>query len=142
MIVAKELAAHATRVLGTKSEYSKVGEYCGIRPGTSKRDYQIHLHYPANFITVGGIRSTGLTASLGIGRHLVQCLLPAIILPQQEVDESIQQQLYPTPLPDVKALALQYNERGDGTVLVGGYVYKVTHPLTRMGWDARTGLAS
>ena len=139
--VAKELAAHATRVLGPNSEYSKVGEYCGIRPGTSKRDYQIHLHYPANFITVGGIRSTGLTACLGIGRHVVQCLLPTII-PQQEVDESIQQQLYPTPLPDVKELVQQYNERGDGTVLVGGHVYKVTHPLTRMGWDARTGHAS
>jgi glycerol-3-phosphate dehydrogenase len=117
----------------------------GIRPGTDKRDYQIHLHHRANFITVGGIRGTGLTASLGISRHVVQCLLPTIIPPR--VDESSPSTLTPrlrslTPLPNVEELVQQYHKRGDGTVIVDGHVYKVAHPLTRMGWDARTGLAA
>ena len=138
--VAKVLTSHASRVLGPDFDGSTmVGEYVGIRPGTSKRDYQIHLHSPANFITVGGIRSTGLTANLGISRHVVQCLLPAII-PQPE--SSLPDSFPPTPLPDVKELVEQYHKRGDGKVVVGGHAYRVTHPLTRMGWDARTGLAA
>ncbi|KAL7533939.1 hypothetical protein ACHAXR_005538 [Thalassiosira sp. AJA248-18] len=140
--VAKELASHASRVLGPLFDhYKEVGEYVGIRPGTSKRDYQIHLHHPANFITVGGIRSTGLTANLGISRHVVQCLLPTIIPPPLE---SFSPSIYlpPTPLPDVKELVQQYHKRGDGKIVVDGHEYKVSHPLTRMGWDARTGVAA
>lgn len=151
--VAKELAAHATRVFDrpmgssctpNSADYDSriVGEYVGIRPGTSKRDYQIHLHCHANFITVGGIRSTGLTASLGIGRHVVQSLLSSIVSrPEEEVNNQ-QQSSLPTPLPDVESLVEQYHTRGDGTIHVAGHDYRVTHPLTRMGWDARTGLAS
>jgi len=140
--VAKVLTSHASRVLGPDFDGSRmVGEYVGIRPGTSKRDYQIHLHSPANFITVGGIRSTGLTANLGISRHVVQCLLPAIIPPALN-ESSLPNSFPPTPLPDVKELVEQYHKRGDGKVVVGGHAYRVTHPLTRMGWDARTGLAA
>ena len=77
--VATELVSHAKRVLGPQFDDTKlIGDYVGIRPGTNQRDYQIHSYHGANFITVGGIRSTGLTASLGIGRHVVQCLLPSI----------------------------------------------------------------
>mmetsp|Transcript_30050 Transcript_30050/g.46556 ORF Transcript_30050/g.46556 Transcript_30050/m.46556 type:complete len:489 (+) Transcript_30050:77-1543(+) len=150
--VAKELAAHATRVFDrtmgssiiqsdTDFDPTIVGEYVGIRPGTSKRDYQIQLHCHANFITVGGIRSTGLSASLGIGRHVVQSLLCSIVSRSEKESTSVQQ-ASPTPLPDVESLVEQYHSRGDGTVNVAGHDYRVTHPLTRMGWDARTGIAS
>ena len=145
--VTKALTAHVSRILGQDhfDDFKLVGEFVGIRPGTDKRDYQIHLHHRANFITVGGIRSTGLTASLGISRHVVQCLLPTIISPR--VDESSPSTLTHrlrslTPLPNADELVKQYHTRGDGTIIVGGYVYKVTHPLTKMGWDARTGLAA
>ena len=122
----------------------------GIRPGTTKRDYQIQLHTKSNFITVGGIRSTGLTASLGIGRHVVQCLLSSIVPPppvedgDDEDEEELHQSIVrrPTPLPDVKELVKQYHQRGDGTVVLGGHVYKVTHPLTKLGWDARSCIAA
>ena len=150
--VAKELAAHATRVFDrtmgssiiqsdTDFDPTIVGEYVGIRPGTSKRDYQIQLHCHANFITVGGIRSTGLSASLGIGRHVVQSLLCSIVSRSEEESTSVQQ-ASPVPLPDVESLVEQYHSRGDGTINVAGHDYRVTHPLTRMGWDARTGIAS
>lgn len=147
--VATELAAHASRVFDRPMGSSRipsdadydfriVGEYVGIRPGTSKRDYQIQLHCHAKFITVGGIRSTGLTASLGIGRHVVQSLLSSIVSrPEEELTPAPA-----TPLPDVSSLVEQYHTRGDGTIHVAGHDYRVTHPLTRMGWDARTGFAS
>ena len=145
--VAKELSAHSSRIFGRIMGSSKnmgdpdfdvIGEYVGIRPGTSRRDYQIQMNYPAKFITVGGIRSTGLTASLGIGRHVVQSLLSTLI---QKSDGKPIHIMCPTPLPDVRKLVQDYHDRGDGMISIRGHDYKVTHPLTKMGWDARTGIA-
>jgi len=147
--VANELTRHASRILGQEfnSKPQLIGQYVGIRPGTTKRDYQIQLHTKSNFITVGGIRSTGLTASLGIGRHVVQCLLSSIVSPppiEDDDEEELRQSIlrHPTPLPNVKELVKQYHQRGDGTIVIGGHVYKVTHPLTKLGWDARSGIAA
>ncbi|CAM5452474.1 hypothetical protein FALB51S_02980 [Frigidibacter albus] len=43
--------------------------YAGLRPATEFKDYQIRRH-PQAYVTVGGIRSTGLSAALGIARHV------------------------------------------------------------------------
>ena len=149
--VANNLAIHASRILGRTMGSSSndkscmsydsniFGEYVGIRPGTNKRDYQIQLYPSARFVTVGGIRSTGLSASLGIGRHVVQCLL-AVIVPLPNLSCQLPK-ITPTPLPNLDKLVTQYHERNDGTIEVDGHCYKVTHPLTIFGWNARTGLA-
>lgn len=42
--------------------------FAGIRPATEFQDYCIKNHPDKQYITVGGIRSTGLTAALGIAR--------------------------------------------------------------------------
>jgi glycerol-3-phosphate dehydrogenase len=42
--------------------------YAGLRPATAQSDYMIKARQ--NWITVAGIRSTGLTASLGIAQHV------------------------------------------------------------------------
>jgi len=152
--VRETLVEHALRILGPSFHAAAdannnevggnmVGEYVGIRPGTSSRDYQIHLHPYSNFITVGGIRSTGLTASLGIGRHVVQCLLPSIVAASSSLAASGSSSLHsPSPLPNVKEMVEQFHQRNDGTIEVDGHAYRVTHPLTRLGWEARTGLAN
>lgn len=44
--------------------------YAGLRPATEHKDYVIEALHGKNWITVGGIRSTGLTASLGIAQHV------------------------------------------------------------------------
>lgn len=44
--------------------------YAGIRPATECKEYRIQAHADKNWITVGGIRSTGLTGALGIARHV------------------------------------------------------------------------
>ena len=63
-LVARELDHHVKRVLpGIDVESDFIGEYVGIRPGTDKRDYQIEIFPNRNWITVGGIRSTGLTGT-------------------------------------------------------------------------------
>jgi glycerol-3-phosphate dehydrogenase len=45
--------------------------YAGLRPATEFKDFQIRRHDGQNYITVGGIRSTGLSAALGIARHVL-----------------------------------------------------------------------
>lgn len=45
--------------------------YAGIRPASERKEYRIEAHPDKNWITVGGIRSTGLTAALGIASHIV-----------------------------------------------------------------------
>ena len=44
--------------------------YAGIRPATEFKDYCIHACADKNYISVGGIRSTGLSAALGIARYV------------------------------------------------------------------------
>jgi len=44
--------------------------YAGLRPATQFKDYQISAQPERRWITVGGIRSTGLTAALGIASHV------------------------------------------------------------------------
>lgn len=45
--------------------------YAGLRPATEYKDYRIRAHEGRNLITVGGIRSTGLSAALGIAHHVL-----------------------------------------------------------------------
>lgn len=44
--------------------------YAGLRPATEFRDYQIQHHQDRCYVTIGGIRSTGLSAALGVARHV------------------------------------------------------------------------
>lgn len=44
--------------------------YCGLRPATQFKDYQIHTPHGQNYVSVGGIRSTGLSSALGIAHHV------------------------------------------------------------------------
>jgi glycerol-3-phosphate dehydrogenase len=44
--------------------------YAGLRAATQYADYQIHFYPEDRLVTVGGIRSTGLSASLGIAEYV------------------------------------------------------------------------
>jgi glycerol-3-phosphate dehydrogenase len=46
--------------------------YAGVRAATEHRDYQIAIHEEDRYACVGGIRSTGLTASLAIAEFVVE----------------------------------------------------------------------
>jgi glycerol-3-phosphate dehydrogenase len=46
--------------------------YAGVRPASEHKDYVIEAVKEKNWITVGGIRSTGLTSSLGIADYVSQ----------------------------------------------------------------------
>ena len=44
--------------------------YAGLRPATEFKDYCIQAHEGRNYVTVGGIRSTGLSSALGTAYHV------------------------------------------------------------------------
>lgn len=46
--------------------------YAGLRPATEHQDYVIEALADRSWITVAGVRSTGLTASLGIARYVIR----------------------------------------------------------------------
>ena len=46
--------------------------YAGLRPATERKEYRIRHEPDRNWLTVGGIRSTGLTAALGLARHVFE----------------------------------------------------------------------
>lgn len=55
-------------VLPQLGQQNVTAVYAGIRPATQTRDYQIHFDKKQQYLCIGGIRSTGLSAALGIAR--------------------------------------------------------------------------
>jgi glycerol-3-phosphate dehydrogenase len=59
------------RIVPALVEEEVTATYAGVRAATEHRDYQITIHEDERYACVGGIRSTGLTASLAIAEHVV-----------------------------------------------------------------------
>jgi glycerol-3-phosphate dehydrogenase len=51
--------------------------YAGLRAATEHSDYQLHVEAGKQYVCVGGIRSTGLTASMAIAEHVANALADA-----------------------------------------------------------------
>ncbi len=70
----RALIARAIAMLPPLAGVPVTAAYAGIRPATERKEYRIVQNAGQNWITVGGIRSTGLTAALGIARHVHRLL--------------------------------------------------------------------
>jgi glycerol-3-phosphate dehydrogenase len=67
------IAAGSAIVPGLANE-EVTSNYAGLRAATEHRDYQIRSDADRRYVCVGGIRSTGLTASLAIAEHVAGLL--------------------------------------------------------------------
>jgi len=65
-----ELRAKGIGMLPALENCEVTATYAGLRPATEYKDYQIENQATKNYVSVGGIRSTGLSAALGIARHV------------------------------------------------------------------------
>lgn len=63
--------------------------YAGLRAATEYSDYQIHFYPEDMLVTVGGIRSTGLSASLGIAEYVIDGLFRGFGLPREKKSQWI-----------------------------------------------------
>ena len=67
---AKELIAQAIEIVPALAAIAPIVSYAGLRPATDEPEYRIQLQHQRRWITVGGIRSTGLTSALGVAKHV------------------------------------------------------------------------
>lgn len=68
------LRAKGRRILPALLEEEVTAVYAGLRAATEHEDYRITAHPGQVYVTVGGIRSTGLTASMAIAAHVTALL--------------------------------------------------------------------
>jgi len=109
------LIATGTEMLPGLAGHAVTATYAGLRPATQFKDYQIGAEPGKNWIGVNGIRSTGLTAALGIAafvENLCSETYPDIA------------DFGPAPAPEwpVMPVLAEHGERayqqGDGTEIV------------------------
>jgi glycerol-3-phosphate dehydrogenase len=65
-----QLVARGIEMLPGLANVDVSAVYAGLRPATEFKDYQITAQPDRRWITVAGIRSTGLTGALGIAQHV------------------------------------------------------------------------
>ena len=66
----RKLKSRAIEMLPAIESIGVNAIYAGLRPASDQKDYVIEVLEDQNWITVSGIRSTGLTASLGIANYV------------------------------------------------------------------------
>jgi glycerol-3-phosphate dehydrogenase len=74
----EQLRAAAARMVPGLADIPITATYAGLRPASERKEYRIYRKAAQNWITVGGIRSTGLTGALGIARHVWSLLAGAV----------------------------------------------------------------
>jgi glycerol-3-phosphate dehydrogenase len=71
------LCERARRIIPGLADEEATAVYVGLRAATEHGDYQIRLDPARRYVCVGGVRSTGLTASMAIAEHVCEGLRDA-----------------------------------------------------------------
>lgn len=126
--IAQRLIAIGQQTVPKLTSYALVGHYTGLRPATEHKDYIIQPLIDRNWITVGGIRSTGVSGSLGIAEYVA-----ALVRDQLK----FQPCRPPCPIQgsDWKLLT-------SGQLSVDKELYNVHHPIALFGLKERQGRTS
>ncbi|RLJ58862.1 glycerol-3-phosphate dehydrogenase [Litoreibacter meonggei] len=66
----KALIADGVAKIPALKDMPVTATYAGLRPASEQKDYRISSKPEQNWVTVGGIRSTGLSGALGIAQHV------------------------------------------------------------------------
>ena len=68
----EDLKAKAYDMLPALKGHGVTATFAGLRPASDEPQYRVKINDAKNWITVGGIRSTGLTASLGLAKYVFE----------------------------------------------------------------------
>eukprot|EP00811_Abedinium_folium_P034487 NODE_7363_length_1586_cov_3.975326.p1 GENE.NODE_7363_length_1586_cov_3.975326~~NODE_7363_length_1586_cov_3.975326.p1 ORF type:complete len:478 (+),score=141.98 NODE_7363_length_1586_cov_3.975326:77-1510(+) len=139
------LVAHGERMVPGLRGARVLSSYSGLRPATEFRDYQIS-YAGEHWITVGGIRSTGLSCATGIAEYVSQLYREALsgLQPSGAAERALKppypaEPLRPAPrvanaaMPSLPELAANFQRRSDGQVELFGRPQHVTHPISSLG---------
>ena len=64
------LRSEGARIMPELLRHEVTAVYAGLRAATEHADYQLSVHAPEGYACAGGIRSTGLSASMAIAEHV------------------------------------------------------------------------
>jgi glycerol-3-phosphate dehydrogenase len=95
------LMAEGGRIMPALLEHEVTAVYAGLRAATEHSDYQLAVYAPDGYACVGGIRSTGLSASMAIAEHVREQLGAAGL------------RLEPKPGPPLELRMPNIGERGE-----------------------------
>lgn len=70
----ERLRAKGIEMLPALEHLPVTATYAGLRPASEHKDYQVKVDAERRYITLGGIRSTGLSSALGLGREVHRLL--------------------------------------------------------------------
>jgi len=108
----KMLVRRAAEIVPGLANHAVTATYAGLRPATQFKDYQIEALAERQWITVGGIRSTGLTGALGIGA-LIRRLYERNFAPLEDIANPLW-----TPVPNLaEFLPRPYQRGGSGEIV-------------------------
>ena len=68
------LIDRAVEMVPALADMPATATYAGLRPATEDKHYRIRHEPVRHWLTLGGIRSTGMTAALGLARHAERLL--------------------------------------------------------------------
>ncbi|GHA86685.1 FAD/NAD(P)-binding oxidoreductase [Streptomyces termitum] len=68
------LRERGARIVPGLADEEVTAVYAGLRAATGREDYRCAAHPALRYVTVGGIRSTGLSASLALAEHVLGLL--------------------------------------------------------------------
>jgi glycerol-3-phosphate dehydrogenase len=83
------LVTAGRRILPGLAEEEVTATYAGLRAATEHSDYQIHVDARRRYACVAGIRSTGLSASLGIAEYVAGQLGEAGLVLRQRLNGAV-----------------------------------------------------
>ncbi len=71
----KMLRAKGIEMLPGLADVPVTAAYAGLRPASEHKEYQLSARPERRYVTVGGIRSTGLSSALGLAREVHRILM-------------------------------------------------------------------
>jgi glycerol-3-phosphate dehydrogenase len=71
------LLSDGARIVPRLTEHEVTATYVGLRAASEHRDYQLRVHPERGYACAGGIRSTGVSASMAIAEHVREGLAGA-----------------------------------------------------------------
>lgn len=83
--------------------------YAGLRPASEQKDYRISVRPERRYASVGGIRSTGLSAALGIAQHVARAL--------GEERKPLNDPVRPSVIPIAETATRDYARAGNGGIM-------------------------
>jgi glycerol-3-phosphate dehydrogenase len=73
----ESLLADGARIVPALAEHEVTATFAGLRAATEDRDYQLRVHEDERYVCAGGIRSTGVSASMAIAERVREGLAAA-----------------------------------------------------------------